>query len=383
MTKSQGTPPRRRFPGLHMSPSQLAGILRGLCECTDNVLYILDWEGRVLDMSHSGEQLLGWEVSEVVNRPVHELAFESQDIQELLALAQEQDVAEREVFLRHAQGHTVPFLLCISRWSDDAGTSQGLLGVASDQSKWHKFQEDLVRIDRLTEMGRMAAAIVHDLKNPLSIINQAAGWGKVVVEDAQGVAEADRAELDRALREIEEQTSRCRAITNQILDFVRDTRPERKKFTLQSLIQDTLRYMEPELKYLTEQVTTEMPEAMVTVHSDYKLLQQVLVNLVSNAIHAVREKSEGKGHLHIMLREERDWGHIRIADNGPGIPEDVQEHIFELFYTTKPEGKGTGLGLPICRRIMKRLGGSIWFESQVGTGTTFHLSLPKQRPARA
>ncbi len=370
------------FPGLHLSPSQLCGLLRGLCECTYNILGILDWDGRVLEMSSSGERLLGWEREQMINIPLQSLVSENQDMNELMNLAKSQGVVEQEVSFKHVQGHMVPCRLCLSLWTDDSGTGQGVLGVVSDQSNWHKFQEDLVRIDRLTEMGRMAAAIVHDLKNPLSIINQAAGWGKVVVEDARGLSKEDRDELGKTLHEIEEQTSRCRSITNQVLDFVRESRPDRKEFALQTLINDTLRYLAPELKYPPVEVSTDLAEEDVIIQSDYQLLQQVLVNILINAIHALREKQDSPPRLHVALHKEPSGGHVRIADNGPGIPESVQEHIFELFYTTKPEGRGTGLGLPICRRIIKRLGGSIWFESQVGTGTTFHINLPKHRASR-
>jgi PAS domain S-box-containing protein len=377
-------PTKKSFPDLDLSPSQFAGLLRGLCECTSNVLCVLDWQARVLDISPSGERLLGWKKDKVANAPIHEIIGSPlQELDELIETARTEGIGEREIVFRHSSGAFVPCRLCVTVWTDDTGAGQGFLGLASDQSKCHKFQEDLVRIDRLTEMGRMAASIVHDLKNPLSIINQAAGWGKAVVEDAKGIKRADKDELNKVFSEIEEQTSRCRSITNQILDFVRDSETEVKEFSLQEFIRDTLRYVEPELKYPQIQVTTDMPERPVNVHSDYKLLQQVMVNILSNAIHAVREQQEGSGSLHISLQEHNAHWHIQITDSGSGIPDHIQEHIFELFYTTKPEGKGTGLGLPICRRIMNRLGGSIWFESQKGSGTTFYLTIPEQRPTSA
>ena len=363
---------------MHLSPSQLSGLLRTLCDCTNNVLCILNREGKILDMSPSGKRLLGWDQWQVANTSFQEFLPDSQDIYDVMEVAKNQGVGEYEISFRHLRGHLVPCRLCLSLWTDDSGHEQGFLAVISDQSNWQKFQEDLVRIDRLAEMGRMAAAIVHDLKNPLSIINQAAGWGKVVVEDAKGLRAEDREELSNTLQEIEGQTSRCRSITNQVLDFVRESGPEQKEFSLQSLIQDTLRYLDPELKYPQVQVSTQLPDEAVNVQSDYKLLQQVVVNILSNAIHALRENTQRSRHLDIILDEEKSGGHIRITDSGPGIPESVQQHVFDLFYTTKPEGKGTGLGLPICRRIMKRLGGSLWFESQPDMGTTFHISLPRQ-----
>lgn len=364
------------FPALHLTPSQLSGLLRGLCECSKTIVCILDWEGTILDMSPSGERLLGWSRQEVIDTSLSELTEQSAELTPGLEQARKEGGASKEITLRHKQGGQIPCSLCLTTWINDSGMDQGLLAVLSDESDWYKFQEDLVRIDRLAEMGRMAAGIVHDLKNPLSIINQAAGWAKVVVEDAKKLQADDRQELTKTLREIEEQTSRCRSITNQILDSVRESEPKHTFFSLQELLTDTLRYLQPELKYPPIEVITDFPKQEVSVQSDYKRLQQVVVNLLGNAIHAIRDKQDRTGTLRLSLNQKPAEAHIRIADNGRGMTEEVQKRIFDLFYTTKPEGMGTGLGLPICRRIVKRLGGRMWFESQVDVGTTFHISLP-------
>jgi signal transduction histidine kinase len=106
------------------------------------------------------------------------------------------------------------------------------------------------------------------------------------------------------------------------------------------------------------------------------LLEQVFVNLLSNAIYALLEKGGANGRIEIRTVKAESHIEISFTDNGPGIPEKDQAKIFELFYTTKPPGKGTGLGLPICQNIVRNLGGEITFESAVGVGTTFTVRLP-------
>jgi signal transduction histidine kinase len=105
-------------------------------------------------------------------------------------------------------------------------------------------------------------------------------------------------------------------------------------------------------------------------------LEQVFVNIITNAIHAVLEKEKKQGRIGIRTKKINTDAHIGIEDNGAGIPEEEQEKMFKLFYTTKPPGKGTGLGLPICQNIVQRLGGEIAFESAVGKGTTFTIRIP-------
>ena len=120
-------------------------------------------------------------------------------------------------------------------------------------------------------------------------------------------------------------------------------------------------------------------EGPLLMDSDKQLLEQVLVNLISNAVYAANEK-EGKerGRIEISTTIDDSIIEIRISDNGTGISEEDQEKMYNLFFTTKPPGKGTGLGLPICQNIIKKLGGSISFETEMGQGTTFFVRLPAE-----
>jgi signal transduction histidine kinase len=101
------------------------------------------------------------------------------------------------------------------------------------------------------------------------------------------------------------------------------------------------------------------------------------MNLLSNAVHAIKEANQTDGRIDVVLENLPTKIRIQIIDNGPGIPEHQQDKIFDLFYTTKPKGKGTGLGLAVSNRVAKRLGGSIQFESTPGQGTAFYLLLPR------
>jgi two-component system NtrC family sensor kinase len=106
------------------------------------------------------------------------------------------------------------------------------------------------------------------------------------------------------------------------------------------------------------------------------MLEQVFVNLITNAIHAIKEKGTDQGRIALKTSRTGPKMEITVSDNGTGIARENRKKIFDLFYTTKPPGKGTGLGIPICRNIINKLGGEISVESQEGTGTTFTVRIP-------
>ena len=365
-------------PFLHsvQDQGQRWGFLASLSRCSEQTVFALDRHCRIVDCSQAGEGLLGQAREELIGASLLSLCSEPEKLQRLVEQAEDNKVHKGDLFLLRHSGQAVPCRLSLCPWLDQEGLRVGYVAVATDNSAWFKFQDDLVHIDRLAEMGRMAAGIVHDLKNPLSVINQAAGWGGVVIDDAKGVVEEDRKELRNTFLEIEEQTNRCRLITSQILNFVRESGPQRDEFDLQEFVAETLRYMKPELKYPPVDITTSMPEPKVFLKSNAQLLQQVLVNLISNAVYAVREVHPiGGGRIELKVDLSGEEIHISVADNGPGIEQDKLDNIFELFYTTKPVGKGTGLGLPICKKIIHSLGGTLRVESDPGEGAIFTITL--------
>ena len=195
-------------------------------------------------------------------------------------------------------------------------------------------------------------------------------------ESAKSLIQEDREEIERGVRFIEEQTRRCRSLTHQLLSFVRDSAPSRASVDINKLLEETVSFLVPDLKYKDIMVSTNLTEGSFLIDSDKQMLEQVLVNLMSNAIYAVNEKGEKRGRIDIETVGDESMIEIRISDNGPGISEENQKRMYNLFFTTKPPGKGTGLGLPICRNILKKLGGSLSFQTEAGEGTTFIIRLP-------
>jgi len=160
------------------------------------------------------------------------------------------------------------------------------------------------------------------------------------------------------------------------LGFVRGSTPEKTEFDVHQLLRDTVSFLKPELKYSPIEMVFTFSEEPLMMKSDSKMIEQVFVNLLTNAIHAVREKGSDEGRIEIGTKKTDLNVEISIEDNGAGISEENQVKIFDLFFSTKPPGKGTGLGLSICQNIIKKLGGSISFTTSPGVGTTFTVRIP-------
>jgi signal transduction histidine kinase len=226
----------------------------------------------------------------------------------------------------------------------------------------------LVETEKLATMGTLLAGVAHELNNPLSVI---VGHVALLVETAP--TEAVRARG----RKLEQGALRCVRIIKNFLAMARRHPPERRSVALNEVLREALEILAYELRVANIEVTLALADDLPTVWADGHQLQQVAVNLLTNALHAMRETS-GPRRLTVDTRSDAARGGVRIiiADKGPGIPADVQARIFEPFFTTKPEGQGTGLGLPLCRGIIESHGGAIRVESVPGRGATFVIELP-------
>ncbi len=224
---------------------------------------------------------------------------------------------------------------------------------------------------KMASIGRMAAGVAHEINNPLAIINENAGLLKdlLAVEDRP----LDRERLARIAQTVMKSVNRCSTITHRLLGFAKRMEPKTEDISLESLLKETLSFHGKESDYRNIDVQFDEPQGVPIIRSDRGLLQQVFFNILSNAFQVVPDDG---GHIHITLR--RKGNHmvaVTISDNGPGIPKEHIDHIFEPFFSTKGD-YGTGLGLSITHGIVEKLGGRIDVRSMVGKGSSFSVRLP-------
>jgi two-component system NtrC family sensor kinase len=239
-----------------------------------------------------------------------------------------------------------------------------------------RLQREMGRVERLAALGRMAATIAHELGTPL---NSVLGYTQLLAQEP--LSEDAR----RRLTIIETQVKRMEEIIQHYLSHTRGS-PRSHLINIHELVEETLVMLNPIFQQHGLKVITNLAKSLPTLRGDDDSLQRVLINVFDNAVNATK----AGGLLKIAARESlasefKAPGIImEITDTGAGIPAELLPKIFELFVTTKPSGKGTGLGLVVCQEIIKAHRGSIDIESQVGQGTCVRIFLPADgKPSEA
>lgn len=224
---------------------------------------------------------------------------------------------------------------------------------------------------KLASVGRLAAGVAHEINNPLAIINEKAGLVKDLLELSGDVK--DKEKLLALLNGIFDSVIRCRTITHRLLGFARRMEITHEVIDLNDVVKEVIGFIEKEILFRNIRLELNLREDLPKIESDKGQLQQVLLNIINNAIDAVEER----GLIEVSTKvKDKNTVMVSIRDTGSGIPKDTLKHIFEPFYSTKEKGKGTGLGLFISYGIIKKLGGTILVESEVNKGTTFTVELP-------
>ncbi len=242
----------------------------------------------------------------------------------------------------------------------------------ADQEK-EMMNEQVIEAGKLALIGELAAGIAHEINNPVAIMVEEAGWIEDLLEEGNLKECSDLGEFKRALHQINTQGVRCREITHKLLSFARKTDPKLREVCLNSLIEELVGISEQKARYGNVRINMHLMPDLPPVHVSPTEMQQVLLNLINNAIDAIGQKG---GVIDISTRVDGKYVIVDVADNGQGIPKAILPRIFDPFFTTKPVGKGTGLGLSICYGIIKKMGGDITLNSAVGVGTAFHIYMP-------
>jgi signal transduction histidine kinase len=261
-----------------------------------------------------------------------------------------------------------------------------------------RVRQDLSSFDRLARIGRLSAGIVHEMKNPLTVI---LGYTQMLMGrlqreregEGEGIALSD--ESARYLTIIEQETMRCTQIARQLLSYSRAPRNERQRTTLYELIGNIRLLIQPQCSVNDVVLAALPPEEGVMLKVNVGQLHDVLLNLCMNALEAmagpgaltitgriVRKDGEALEHItdaeraYLDASEGSHFAVIDVTDTGPGIAPEHLPRVFEPFFTTKPDGAGTGLGLAMCNDNVDEHGGTIDVARTGPDGTTFRVILP-------
>lgn len=233
----------------------------------------------------------------------------------------------------------------------------------------------LLQANKMIALSKMAAGIAHEVNNPLASIAEKAGWLKDLLAEEDIAGNKNYEEFYDSVDKIEQHVARARKIIHNLLGFARRMEPAKEKININNLLDETTGFLENEAKYVSIRIIKNYEENVPVITSDLSQIQQVVLNLLNNAIDAIGHNGSITVSTHFL--EKTNEVEISIADTGKGISESELSKIFDPFFTTKEIGKGTGLGLSISYSIIEKLGGKIKVQSKVGEGTVFTILLPK------
>jgi signal transduction histidine kinase len=237
--------------------------------------------------------------------------------------------------------------------------------AAREELSWQR--DALHDAEKLSALGQVLAGISHELNNPLSVLT---GQALMLKEKATDPATAQRAER------IFNAANRCSRIVRSFLDLARGKPADPVAVSLADLVVEAVDARVDSLRRAGIDVVLELPRELPRIMADPDQIRQVVINLLVNAEHALRDEA-GPRRVSILARAAQGCVSLNVSDTGPGVSSEISSRIFEPLFSTKPPGEGTGLGLALCRRIMEVHRGTITLASSSAAGTTFRLIFPR------
>lgn len=366
---------------------------QSLIESSPDAIISTNREGSITFFSPGAEALLAYKQAEIVGRCIVDLYESEAQAKELMTCMREGNgsISGFETTLRAKDGNLIPVLISSSLLFDEKCHEVGTVGFSKDLRERKKSEEELKAAheelrraydkleraqasapttEKLATLGRLTASVSHEILNPLNVITMNLFMLINDTDTPQGIL--------KDLRDMDEQAKRIVKIAQDFLYFSRQRPPERTRLDFNETVKRAFNLLEHELKLGNVEVKMNLYEKLPPVYADKDQIQQVVLNLLTNA----RDAMSHGGRLAISTGEvQEDYGRFvefRVEDTGAGIPPESMDKIFEPFFTTKAEGKGTGLGLAICKGIVESHSGSIWTENVPGSGAAFVVRLNAQ-----
>jgi two-component system NtrC family sensor kinase len=232
----------------------------------------------------------------------------------------------------------------------------------------------LLHAHKMEAIGRLATGVGHEINNPLAVINEKAGLMNDLLDLSDDNWKHKETFFD-VIKDILQNVDRCRKITHRLLGFKKRTDMIYREMNLNSVVKDVLEFMGQEIADKNIRLELNLDEGLPEIVSDMGQLQQVLLNIINNAVEAM--ENNGRITVSTSIKDNHTL-QVSVKDTGEGISDEIIKHIFEPFFTTKSSKKGTGLGLSISYGIMQKLGGNILVYSEVNEGSTFIIEVPKE-----
>jgi len=353
---------------------------RSLFDNDPNPIFIIDSKSlRILDVNKRAKDCYGYSRNELVGMPF--LGIGDQDDEEMIEGLKKLS-KDRSIFFskkRHYRKGHEPFFVNVNVSYEKYSETDVLIASTTDISESVEKETQLIQASKMTTLGVMAAGMAHEINQPLNVIQICADFFLKMINKGMPINDED---LKSMANDIRDNVQRAAGIIKHMRDFARQSEVVRTKVKINDPIKDVFNVLGHQLKVHQIELVLDLEPDIPYILAEHNRLEQVFINLVTNAIDAMDEKGEKLGDqkwdrlLKIKSFCEDNQVVVTVSDTGTGMPQEVIDKIFEPFFTTKDIGKGTGLGVSISYGIVKDYEGDIKIKSEVGKGTSFELRFP-------
>src|SRR5579864_7278408 len=390
--------------------------LAAIVESSEAAIISTSMDNKVLTWNAAAERIYGYRLEEVKGCDLSVIAppERAQEQLDLLRIVcQGECIRHIETVRIKKGGEPISVLMSVSPLRDVAGNITGACAITSDITERKFLERQLAQAQKLESIGQLAAGIAHEINTPIQYVGDNtrflrdafARLGQVckgydgllgalqsgadfppLVTDLQALIKATRvrdmlAEIPQSIEDSLDGIARVAEIVRAIKEFSHPASSEKTFQDLNRAITSTTLVSRNEWKYVAE-LETDLDPNLPLVQCSPGEFNQVILNLIINAAHAIGDAVAGskpgsKGKITVSTRHDGEWAEVRVQDTGTGIPEEIRGNVFNPFFTTKEVGKGTGQGLSIAHNvIVQKHGGTIAFDTEVGSGTTFIVRIP-------
>ena len=317
-----------------------------------------DPEDRVLIVNRMAERITGWTQAEAAGKPIDEVFHLEGDV-----------LVGRDGGNRRIEVDKSPVL-------DDRGRGVGTVFVFRDVTEKARIEAAMVNAQKLESLGVLAGGIAHEIRNPLSSINISISSIDRACGSSTGLEPEMKEKIDLILEQMKSAAAKMGLIVQRVMDYSKPFPPRKETVDLNNVIEEAVRLSLSTLRKREIAVLKDLAPDLITCRVDAQMIEQVLVNLITNACQAM-EGAEGAKLLEVASAVQDGRIVLRVSDSGPGVPPSLREKVFDPFFTTRKDG--SGIGLSFSHRIVANHGGSLRVDTSRWGGAEFRIELPATR----
>lgn len=355
-------------------------FLYSVIDSSSDIIFVLNDNFEVILFNAGAQKTLKYRQSDFLNKPAAGIFYEKPEFERFIdAVKTQKSLGDYEINFKSSDNRKIIVNLSafmLSPVEDVPGFGDGLVIVARDITQKKLLENQLMQNEKMIFLGKAVSEIVHDIKNPLTIIQLTKDAVQIKIEGENSLSSEVKKELEFDFSKIDESVDRVQQIITNTLDYSKVVPGKKCRLDLMEVAAKSIEMAKIHLKNNDSATVSLNSDASgpVLVEGNFQQLEQVVVNLITNAIQALDNKAGGR--IEVASAVSDGFASLVVKDNGCGISEENMQYIFEPFFSTKQSDKGTGLGLSICQAIVSQHKGEMTVKSKPGEGSEFILKIP-------